>query len=97
MDLENSKMRSTERTLVLKPIDGKNVLSSSGLVDNRLFKGGNSLKAVMNPIDCLWRFKYETGIIPESLRQKFTSFAALLKFGQQYFERRGLQIVEIID
>lgn len=94
---ENAKIRKSERILVLKPKEGAQVLSSTGLIDNRLFTGGNSLKAVMDPTNCFWELKYEKGGRPEELKRKFTSFPKLLDFARAYFGKRGLDIVEILD
>ena len=58
-DQENSKMRSTDRVLVLREIPGQKVRATSGLVDPRLFKGENALHVFMDPATCLWYFKYD--------------------------------------
>lgn len=95
--LRKTKERSEDRILVLRQIEGQNTLSSSGLIDNRLFKGENRLHGVRNPIDNLWYMKYDTGGIPDPLKQKFTSFADLYRLAKGYFEKRGIEIVEVID
>ena len=46
----DTKLRSNNRTLVLKPVDGKKAASSTGLVDPRLFTGGNNLHAIKMPL-----------------------------------------------
>lgn len=95
--LRKTKERSEDRILVLQQIEGKDVLTNKGLVDNRLFQGGNRLHGVRNPIDNLWYMKYDTGGIPDSLKQKFTSFADLYRTAEGYFAKRGLEIIEVID
>ena len=45
----------------------------------------------------LWAFKYDSGGLPEPLKQKFTSFKALFDFAKVYFLKRNLEIVEIKD
>lgn len=94
-----NKERASDRTLVLEPIPGQKVLNTTGLVDKRLFSGDGShqLHAVKHPVFDLWRFRYEKGILPEPLKQNFTSFSQLKRFADAYFGRRGLQIAKVID
>ena len=96
---KKTNLRSNDRILVLRPIPGKEVLASSGMVDNRLFKeeGGNTLHALRSLQRNTWTFKYENGILPLALKGRFTSFDRLLTHAKRYFESRGLQITEIID
>jgi len=94
-DRRKANTRADERILVLQLIDGKAPISTMGLIDKRLFNGEDNLHAVMNPIDCLWSFKYSTGMLPGPLKQKFTSFAALKKFADGYFNKRNLLITEV--
>ena len=96
-EIPDPKLRKTDRELVLSPIEGKQVLASSGMVDSRLWKGGNRLRAVKTEPGNLWYLKLDHGAVPPSLQQKFTSFASLLKFVTPYYEKRGLQIVEVKD
>jgi len=91
-------MRATDRVLSLKPIEGKATISSTGLIDRRLFTGENKLHAVQNNETTLWTFKYEKGQLPPILQNSsFTSFKSLLKFATDYFIRRNIEIKEIID
>lgn len=95
-----SKMRASDRVLVLEVIDGKKPLSSTGLVDIRLFKEGdegNKLHAVMDPETCMWTFKYEKGILPPALKGQYTGFKALKKHAEGYFEQRNIRIKEVKD
>jgi len=92
------RVKSDDRTLVLKPLDEtKSILNSTGLIDNRLYKGGNTLHGMINPASNLWCLKYEVGGLPQDLKQEFTSFEKLLRFASKYFTKRNLKIVEIID
>lgn len=90
------KMRADDRVLVLEPIDAK-AKSTTGLVDTRLFKGENSLHAIRHPEYSSWTLRYEHGIIPQPLRQTFTSFNALYKYADDYFKRRNIKITKVID
>ena len=92
--LDNS-IASSDRILVLKPIEGENIKSSTGLVDNRLFKGGNRVHAVRDENSDLWFVRFDAGLPPEPLRQKFTSFSKLFNFAEQYFKKRNINIVEV--
>lgn len=80
-----------DRVLLLEPIDGK-PLSSKGLVDPRLFSGENKLHAIRTDNDQLWSFKYESGAVPEPLKQKYTSFGKLLKDAELYFATRNVRV-----
>ena len=91
------KEKKADRILVLKPIEGKKTLDNKGLVDPRLFKGGNNLHAIRDLQTTLWNFKYESGVLPDELRGKFTSFAKLKEHADAYFEKRGIHIAEVQD
>lgn len=91
-----TNIRSDDRVLVLEAVGGK-PLNSKGLVDTRLFKGENKLHAMMDGQTCLWYLKQDHGILPEPLRQKFTSFRALRDFTEGYYGRRDVVIKEVID
>lgn len=96
-DLAKEKMRSTDRVLVLEVIDGEKIKSSTGMVDQRLFQGGNKLHAKRSPQYDLWELKYEQGAVPEPLRQKYTTFATLFKEASRFYEKRGLKISRVED
>ncbi len=95
--MENLKARKEDRAIVLEAIPGKTKLSTTGLVDQRLFNGEANLHIVMDSQTTLWSFKYDRGILPEPLRNKFTSFSTAKKFAEEYFGRRNLQITKVID
>jgi hypothetical protein len=92
------KMLSNDRILVIRPMDGKKPTSGTGLIDVSLFStGGNQLHAMRDPLTTLWYFKYERGVLPTPLKQRWTSWTAMLAFATKYFKNRNLQIVEVID
>ena len=95
--LTSSKMRNSDRVLVLKPMPGEKPKNVLGLVDPRLFTKGNHLHAVMDPQSCLWRLKYESGVMPPSFHQQFTTFSKLMDFTMKYFKGRSIEIVEVLD
>lgn len=87
----------SDRILVLSKRDtSKNTVTDSGLIDNRLFTGGNKLHAVMEP-NGLWSLHYDAGIVPPAMRQQFTTFSQVMKFLKQYFYKRNIEIKEVID
>lgn len=95
-ELFAEKHRSDDRTLVLEQIPGKGTVNSQGLVDSRLFKGGNTLHAIKTNNN-MWALKYAAGGLPEPLKQTFTNFDTLFNFTSNYFEKRGLKIVRVDD
>src|ERR1044072_5349874 len=92
----SAKMRNSKRIFVLEAIDGKQT-NTSGTVDKRLFTGENNLNAIMDEQTCLWSLRYDAGIVPEPLQQKFTSFKKAKDFVEGYFKRRNVRIKDIID
>lgn len=90
------KERSSDRVLILKPIGGKTV-SSTGMVDPRLFKGENKLHLIMEPQSSIWYFKYEQGGLPELLKQRFTSFRMAKEYAEDYYKKRNVEITEVIE
>lgn len=94
---ESPKLRKADRVIIVKPIDGKKALSTSGLVDTRLFTGDNKLHAVRDGQNMLWSLKMEAGGLAEPLRQRFKTFDSLLEFVRTYFRKRNIEITEVID
>jgi hypothetical protein len=95
-DSPQARMAMTDRVLVLEPIEGKATLSSTGMVDKRLFNGENRLHAIKDEATTLWYCQYDSGRLPEPLQQRFTGFKALLKFVEDYMLRRNVRIKEVI-
>lgn len=93
----SGKMLSDDRILVLKPIEGAKVLNGAGAPDPRLFKGENNLHIFIKPQTSLWRFRYDVGGLPEPLKQTFTKYNQAYKCAEDYFKRRGVEIVEVIN
>lgn len=84
-------MNSDDRVFTIKPKEGTSSKTSTGLIDNRLFKGGNALHAVQDSATLLWTLKYEIGGLPEGLKnQKWSKFDLLLQDVVRYFDKRGL-------
>lgn len=91
-----AKMWKEDRIINVEVEDNKKPMTTTGLVDSRLFTGENKLHGIRGP-DGLWIVKYERGIVPEVLKQKFTSFSQLTKFVEGYFKKRNIVIKEITD
>ena len=94
-NVEGTKNHTPQREIVLKPIDGR-PKTSGGLVDTRLFKGDNKLKAMMDESG-LWYCKFEQGLLPESLKVKFTSVSKLVAFVKAYYDKRNIEVIEVKD
>lgn len=90
-----SDMSGPERTLILEPIDNLAPKKNSGMVDVSLFTGGNKLFAKRDDQAGLWYFQYERGVLPEPLKQRFTSFKILHKYAEEYFNKRNIRIAEV--
>lgn len=88
-------MRSGDRQLKLEIIDLKN--KNTGLVDPQIFAGNNRLRAIMDPVTLNWFFKYDHGVIPPALKDKYTSFNIAKKQAETYFKTRNIRITEVID
>lgn len=83
-----------DKILILAP--RANAKDSIGLIDKRLFTGANKLHAVLES-NGLWSFHYDFGIMNEPLKQKFTSFSIALKTAKLYFDKRNIDVKEVID
>lgn len=83
------------KTFTIRPKEDGKSKTSTGLVDNRLFKGGNKLNAIQDASTCLWYLKYEVGGLPDGLKDmQFTRIKAVEDHVKRYFDKRGL-IAEI--
>jgi hypothetical protein len=88
-------MNSPVRELKISPKPGKQ--GKPGLVDPALFKGDNHLYAVMDEYGH-WYFKYKNGILPEPLKaSKFTKLSSAIDFAKAYFDKRDLDITEVLQ
>lgn len=94
---DDSKMHSSVRTFILKPMEGKKVTAANGLTDSRLFTGENKLIAFMDPHSSLWTLKYEQGIVPQSLQQRFTGINKVKEFITGYYAKRNIIVEEMLD
>lgn len=99
MDLliENNKIKSDDRVIILKPKEGFDPLDSSGMVDKRLFTGDNGLHVIKDPETCFWSLRFEAGILPDPLKGSWNSFNKIVDHVRDYYNRRNIEIVEIRD
>lgn len=93
----SDKHRSPDRVLQLKIIDGTLPKTSTGLLDSRLFTKGNNLHAIQNSETTLWALRYDQGVLPQQLKQNFTSFKKLLQYVEVYLKGRNVEVAEIKD
>lgn len=82
-----------ERVFVLEQLDEK---KATGLLDPRVYKGGNKLSAVMNPQTTMWTFKLEHGLVPLPLRNRYTDYKSLYRHAEDYFSTKNIKIKEVI-
>lgn len=82
--------------MVLVALEQTEPKKSPGIFDDRVFKGGNSLHLVKDPMTAMWRFKMEKGLVPSRLRDKFTDKNAAVRHATQYFAAKNIRIKELI-
>lgn len=90
------KNHTPDRVLVLKPKEGHTAKTTGGLVDKRIFTGENNIHAIMDPEYGHWHVKYDSGTVPQQLQQRWTSFSKLYEFVKQYYDKRNIEITEVI-
>lgn len=86
-------MRSGDRQLKLEAMDPKKI----GLMDPQVFAGTNRLRVIQDPVTLHWTFKYDHGVTPPSLKDRFTSFSVAKKHAETYFRTRNIRITEVVD
>lgn len=91
------KMHSNNRELKLSVIEGADPLNSKNSIDKRLFTGDNKLYAILNPQTALWNLQYDKGGVPGPLQGTWTTFQMAFKEAKAYFNKRNVEITEIID
>lgn len=89
------KMKSDDRVIMLRPMEGKQTISSTGLVDKRLFTGENKLHACWESRTGMWHLHYEIGALPPALKGAWTLFSELETHVRSYFKSRNIEVVEI--
>jgi hypothetical protein len=88
---------SKDRTLKLKAMEGKKPETTSGTIDHRLFKNENNIHAIRQETG-LWTLRIEHGTLPPSLAHvQYTNFNLLKLAVEQYYNKRNIEIVEVID
>lgn len=90
-------MNAKDRAFILKEKPGQKARGTTGLVDPRLFKGGNKIHAYQDASTCLWYLKYEVGGLPEGLKDmRWTSYRLVEDHLRKYFDKRGL-LLEAVE
>lgn len=93
---KTEKMHSPVRTLIVKQKDMGAAKRTTGLIDPGLFQGTNNIHAIMDGTG-LWGFKYDKGVLPEPLRQRFTSINKAINFAKEYLGKRNVDVIEVKD
>jgi hypothetical protein len=91
-----TKMKQNDRVIILEPKVG-GAKNTAGMVDNRLFTGENKLHAKMDPTNCQWYLQYDSGLVTDALKGRWTSFSKLKETVEQYFNKRNVKIKAILD
>jgi hypothetical protein len=92
-----TNLKSTDRIIKLKVKDGMKPESSGGAIDNRLFKNENNLHAIQQETG-LWVLKIEHGSLPPMLEnQQWTNFTGVVRAVSEYYDKRNIEIANIIE
>ena len=92
-----AKVRSDDRVLVLQPMEGLKPRNVVGQVDPRLFNGENNLHVIYDDMTGMWKLRYDTGGLPEPLKQTFTTFNTAVDAVKKYFSTRNVEVSKVID
>jgi hypothetical protein len=91
----NTKAR--DRIIRLRVKEGMKPETSQGHIDARLFKNENQLHAIQQETG-LWTLKIDHGSLPPALESKqWTNFNNLRIAVAQYYDKRNIEISEIIE
>ena len=99
MDETNQPIKynvGTDITFKLVPRDGEGK-NTIGLIDRRLFTGENKLHGIVDKQTMLWYLKYDQGILPQQLQQRFTGIRPMVKMLTDYFNKRNIDVIEQIN
>jgi hypothetical protein len=80
IEARQSKVRKDKRIISLAPMEGKKTLSSTGMIDPRLFTGENQVIAQYDANAGMWSARYSVGATPMGLQQRFTLFNDLVEY-----------------
>jgi len=96
-DKYKDRVRSNDRVVTLKRMEGKNALNSKGMIDNRLFTGENKLHVTLDSQTGLWSIKFEKGLTPGGLDNSFTSFNKALALIREYYRKRNIEVDKVLE
>lgn len=89
---QKAKMLPDRRVFTLKPIEGLKPLTSSGMVDPRLFTGESQLFAVYDPQKGVWFLRSDGGSLPGGLQGQFTEYGKLVEYITSYYLARNVSV-----
>ncbi len=93
--MDYDRNRSLEREITLEVMDEKKPKNSLGMTDPRLFTGETKIYAVQDPHFMNWGLKQSQGVLPEPLRQRFSSIRALTDFVKSYYATRNIKVTKV--
>lgn len=85
-------LRSNDRIILLEKENPKDDI---GVFDPGVFTGKNNLHCVLE--DGMWKFKYEHGVVPPVLRDRFATFKQARDHAEVYFKQKKIKIVGVKD
>lgn len=91
------KNRGTDIAFRLRVKAGMLPKTSVGTSDSRLLTGDNRIHAILDHQSGLWYMQYDNGVLPPAFKQKFTSLHFLTNFIKAYYDKRNIDIEEIMD
>lgn len=57
----------------------------------------NRLHGEIDKRTMLWKLRMDRGIVPRPFDQQFTSFTKLLAFVTEYYKKKNVNVVKVID
>jgi hypothetical protein len=88
---------ANDRIIKLQLKEGMSAKNSAGVTDNRVLTGENKLHAVHDPQTSFWSLHWDKGILAPPLQQNWTTWQKMMDFIVPYFERRNIEVKEIIE
>jgi len=86
-------IRSTDRILVLEKIDKEK--KDTSIIDPKVLEGKNPLHLYLE--QGMWYFRFEHGLVPGPLRDRYTSFKIAKDTAEAYFLTRNIRIADVLD
>lgn len=89
-------MREQKRITDIELVLSKDAANKdTGLLDPGVFEGKNRLRIVQDTSTLMWSFKYDRGVVPPALKNKYTSFKLAKEDAESYFKAKKINVVGI--